>query len=255
MHRRAFLRSAFAASIVAPGCNLLDVGSQDDQGSAKLRARPGSGPFASTTIGRQPLGLRAGRDGILWVPVGYSSGSPAPLVVLLHGAGGLSSNWFGSYGTRADATGFVLLAPDSRASSWDAIRGGFGPDVSFIDQALADVFQRVAIDANRIAIAGFSDGASYALSLGLANGDLFSRIVAFSPGFVSDAPLVGKPKVFVSHGESDSILPISSTSRVIVPRMLTAGYDVTYREFAGGHEVPAAISDQAMDWLSSGWGG
>ena len=38
------------------------------------------------------------------------------------------------------------------------------------------------IDPSRIAMAGFSDGASYSLSVGLANGDLFSAVFGFSPG-------------------------------------------------------------------------
>jgi phospholipase/carboxylesterase len=28
------------------------------------------------------------------------------------------------------------------------------------------------------------------------------------------------------------------------------GYDVTYEEFTGGHEVPAGIVRRAMGWLS-----
>ena len=38
---------------------------------------------------------------------------------------------------------------------------------------------------------GFSDGASYALSLGAANGDLFTHIAAFSPGFMRPPVSVG----------------------------------------------------------------
>jgi predicted esterase len=40
------------------------------------------------------------------------------------------------------------------------------------------------VDRSAICCSGFSDGASYALSLGLSNGDLFSHILAFSPGFM-----------------------------------------------------------------------
>jgi poly(3-hydroxybutyrate) depolymerase len=40
------------------------------------------------------------------------------------------------------------------------------------------------VDPQRICVSGFSDGASYALSLGLANGDLFTHVAAFSPGFM-----------------------------------------------------------------------
>lgn len=42
----------------------------------------------------------------------------------------------------------------------------------------------VAIDPAHVAIGGFSDGASCALSLGLVNGDLFTHVMAFSPGLV-----------------------------------------------------------------------
>ena len=53
-----------------------------------------------------------------------------------------------------------------------------------MDQAVHHVFERYSIDPGRIGLAGFSDGASYALSLGVANGDLFTHIMAFSPGFM-----------------------------------------------------------------------
>ncbi len=81
------------------------------------------------------------------------------------------------------------------------------------------IFQQVFVDPNRISVGGFSDGASYALALGLANGDLFSRVIAFSPGFVPPVPRSGKPRVFVSHGDADAVLPIDRTSRRLVPAL------------------------------------
>ncbi len=59
-----------------------------------------------------------------------------------------------------------------------------------------------------MALAGFSDGASYALGLGLANGGLLPRIVALLAGFLPPGPRHGKPPVFVSHGVADDVLPI-----------------------------------------------
>ena len=47
---------------------------------------------------------------------------------------------------------------------------------------------------------------SYALSLGLANGDLFTHVIAFSPGFITPAPPSGRPPIFVSHGTADQVL-------------------------------------------------
>jgi predicted esterase len=144
-----------------------------------------------------------------------------------------------------------VLAPDSRDSTWDAIRGGFGPDVAFIDRALARVFDTVSVDPARIALGGFSDGASYALSLGLVNGDLFRRVVAFSPGFIVAGPLQGKPQFFISHGTADQILPIDRCSRAIVPQLQRRGYDVTFKEFDGGHQVPPDIARDAMRWVAN----
>ncbi len=245
MSRRRF--GAIAGGLFVPlafggGCGI--AGEAQEAGDGRLRARPSAGTRTSAS-GTAALGLDPNRDAILHIPANAAAG-PLPLLVLLHGAGGTGDRQLKRLTAAIDTTGVVVLAPDSRGSSWDAIRGGFGRDVAFIDRALARVFETVAVDPARIAVGGFSDGATYALSLGLANGNLFRRVVAFSPGFVVDAPPQGKPRVFVSHGTSDNILPIDRCSRVIVPGLKRRGYDVTYREFAGGHEVPPAIAEEGL---------
>ncbi len=116
--------------------------------------------------------------------------------------------------------------------------GGYGPDVAFIDRALERVFDRLAVDARRLAMTGFSDGASYVLSLGLTNGDLFTHLIAFSPGFLAPATKRGKLPVFVSHGNRDGVLPIQETSPRIVPELERDDYEVRYREFDGPHTGP-----------------
>jgi predicted esterase len=228
----------------------------------RLAARPHEGARTSASDagggtgsgagggGTTALGLEPGRDAILQVPSQGASGAPLPLLVLLHGAGGSGEKVLGRLGTAPADAGVAVLAPDSRGGTWDAIRGGFGPDVVFLDRALQAVFDRVAIDPSRVAIGGFSDGATYALSLGLINGDLFPKVAAFSPGFVVEGPVHGKPEFFVSHGTSDPILPIDQCSRIIVPALRKRGYDVTFREFDGGHEVPAEIAREAMSWIA-----
>ena len=96
-----------------------------------------------------------------------------------------------------------------------------------------------------------SDGASYALALGRINGDLFSRVVAFSPGFVPPGRATGKPEIFITHGSDDRILPYESTSGRIAPALKRAGYLVTLRTFAGGHTVPAELAREAFRWAIS----
>jgi phospholipase/carboxylesterase len=43
---------------------------------------------------------------------------------------------------------------------------GWGKDVAFINGSLAQVFDEYNIDPKKIALEGFSDGSTYALSLG-----------------------------------------------------------------------------------------
>ena len=123
----------------------------------------------------------------------------------------------------------------SRGPTWDLIpnRGRYGPDVAAIDRALGQAFSRCAVDPERVGVGCHSDGASFALSLVLANGDLFSHVLAFSPGFLAPTGQRGSPRIFVSHGTRDGWLPIDSCSHRIVPRLERAGYEVRYREFDG----------------------
>lgn len=248
LERRQWLGRALRAvgGLALLGCARDLRGAVDAKG--KLKSRPGR-PTSALAPGRHALGLGGDRDGLVYVPRGYRADSPAPLVVMLHGAGGSPAGGIRPFEGLADEHGFVLLAPQSRDMSWDLRYGSYGADVPFIDRALGKVFGQVAIDPGRIAVEGFSDGASYALALGITNGDLFSRIVAFSPGFLVMLGAAGQPRVFVSHGTADRVLPIDRCSRVIVPQLRRAGYGVDYEEFDGGHTVPPSIAAQAATWL------
>lgn len=223
-------------------------GQTEDEG--RLRARPAAAvPAAAAPLGLHPLGLDGNRDGLLYVPVGYRPERPAPLVMMLHGAGGEARGGLGPFIDLADAAGLILLAPASRGRTWDLLIEGFGPDVAFIDRALAQTFGRYAVDPASIAVEGFSDGASYALSIGITNGDLFGHVIAFSPGFAAPATPHGTLRLFVSHGLRDQVLSIDACSRRVVPMMQRAGYDVTYREFDGPHTIPPEVIGESLDWF------
>jgi predicted esterase len=226
------------------------AGADGSAAEGRLRARPAAPTVAPIAIapGEHRLGLAKGRDGTLYIPKRISPQRPAPLLLMLHGAGSSAERVRFTFAL-AEELGIVVVAPDSRRGTWDGIGGIFGPDVAFIDSALQYTFQRVAVNPGHVAIGGFSDGASYALSLGLANGDLFTHVIAFSPGFITPAPPAGRPPIFVSHGTEDQVLGIDVTSRVIVPRLRNAGYTVTYREFAGPHAVPAPTAREALEWF------
>ena len=216
---------------------------------AAARGRLTARPREPTEPAHAPGLHRVGERATLYVPRGYRPDVPHALVLALHGAGGSARDALGPFLPLADSAGLILVAPKSESYTWDVVIGGYGPDVTAIDAVLRDVFSRFAVDRGRIAIAGFSDGASYALSLGLTNGDLFPAIIAFSPGFSVPARREGSPRIFVSHGRRDEVLPIGVTSRQIVPLLERRGYDVRYREFDGPHTVPPALAREAVAWL------
>ncbi|WP_199305984.1 alpha/beta hydrolase-fold protein [Pseudanabaena sp. FACHB-2040] len=219
--------------------------------TGQLFSRPSPPTEAGLASGLHSLGLESERDGLIYVPKNYQPGSPAPLVLMLHGAGGDAERALRILAGLADDYGLLLLAVESRGRTWDVIIRSYGPDIAAIDRALEQTFRRYAVDAGRVAIAGFSDGASYALSVGITNGDLFTHVIAFSPGFMVPATQQGEPRIFISHGTGDPVLPIDRCSRKIVPQLQQAGYDTRYREFEGGHIVPADLSREAMTWLTT----
>lgn len=245
--RRTFVELLGSGLVTLAGCGIGP--SEPATGSARLTARPAV-PTGAIASGLWPLELGNGRDGALLVPASYAADVPAPLMLLLHGAGGSAEHMLDFRSADAEREGILLLAVDSRATTWDAIRDTYGPDVAFLDQALAWTFARCRVDPTHVIVEGFSDGASYGLGIGIANGDLFTRVVAFSPGFVPAfaGDPVGNPPIFVAHGTRDLVLPIDQTSRYWVDVLRNEGYTVEYVEHDGGHEIPAAIAAQALAW-------
>lgn len=215
--------------------------------TARLKARPGK-PTQKVKPGIQPLGLAKGKDGTLSVPPGYSPDKPVPLMIMLHGARGRSEA-YNLLSTEAGKLGIAVVVPDSRAQTWDIVLGGFGPDIAFLEKTLEHTFDRVNVDPKRLCLAGYSDGGSYALSVGLINGDLFTHVMAFSPGFMETPSRQGKPAIWVSHGTKDPILSIDRTSRRIVPQLKEWGYEVRYKEFEGGHELSPDLGNEAFRWF------
>ncbi|HLL65404.1 MAG TPA: phospholipase [Micromonosporaceae bacterium] len=213
--------------------------------------RVAAGPEAAPA-GRSDVHVDGRPVGLLYVPRTGAS----RLVVLLHGAGGSAAAGLELLIGHADERQLMLFAPQSVGSTWDLIRGGYGPDVTRIQQALTRILGTYRVARPGLVIGGFSDGASYALSLGLRNGDLVDAVLAFSPGFAAGTsgtatPAADPPGCFISHGRSDRVLPIDRCSRRIVPTLRDSGYPVHYAEFAGGHEVPGTVVDEAMDWLGT----
>src|SRR5829696_7862572 len=121
----------------------------------RLRSRPGRTSEGTSPVGLRSLGSDAGpADGYLYVPAGYLPETPAPLVLLLHGAGEDARDGLAQLRGQADEAGLILLALGSRGPTWDLMlnRGRYGADVAAIDRALGYAFSRCAVDPERVGV-------------------------------------------------------------------------------------------------------
>jgi phospholipase/carboxylesterase len=213
-----------------------------------IKARPAN---VALTL---PVGVsRVGNSAFAYRPAGAGDG-PLPLIVLLHGAGGDARSFLELFTRAADRRGALLLAPQSIGRTWNLKAGrkgqaGFGADVGNLDRALAELFAEAPVDPARVVLLGFSDGASYALSLGIPNSQLFRGVVALSPGFaVVNGEVDTRQRLFIAHGRRDTILPFANTRDEIAAGLERAGFDLRTRWFSGGHEIDPAALDKGLDF-------
>ena len=247
LNRRGFLKyTALTGLAVVGGANAALPRRREDGG--RLEFRPHRA-VKTITPGEHVLEDEGGRRSILFVPSSYDASKPAPFLLALHGATGSGDSML--RGTRAPAEkhGVVVLSPSSRDFTWDAIRGSFSTDFTRIDRMLTDVFDRCAIDPRRVGTVGFSDGATYAISMGIINGDVFTHVIGHSAGFIIPGPVHGRPKIYLSHGRQDTILPIDQCGRRIAAQLNRQAYVLRFDEFDGGHTASPEIRETAVNWF------
>jgi phospholipase/carboxylesterase len=250
----AALATALLASALVAGCREKVGPIEPDAetiAKATITARP-STPSIQPTIGYSQLGLATPRDGFMYVPSTYSAATAAPLIVLLHGAGGTDDIWesSASIANYAETHGMIILATESRYSTWDGpFLGRYDVDVAFLNSALLHVFERVNVDETRVTIGGFSDGAAEALGIGVANAGLFRKIIAFTPSQLLLPFSRGNPEIFISHGNVDPVVPFANSRDFVVPLLRGNGMTVEFWPFEGGHDIPSTVEAAAFTWL------
>jgi phospholipase/carboxylesterase len=204
------------------------------------------GTYNSPPTGLCELSFEGGRTATIFLP--WVRGCPAdlPLLCSLHGSAGAYANTLLSLSEFAERGELAVIAPHSLRTTWDVLFGSYGEDVRLIEFLIALMVRRNGIDSSRVGLAGFSEGTSYTLTVGLKNGDMFPFIIAFSPGFFLPNAAIGKLRIFISYGSTDRILPMTS-AREIAQRLKSDGYHVQFEEFSGGHELPEEILEMAVD--------
>jgi phospholipase/carboxylesterase len=232
MHRRSFLLVS-AAGTIGLWQHRLTASAQD-----------------KVPYGQTPLGISDdGRDGVLYVPKSYKPGTPMPMVMMLHGFGGWADGQRGMFAF-AEELGFIVIAPESRGITWGKEVPGFDADVRYLGAAYRQVASMLDIDDAHVALGGQSDGAGYALTMGLAYGDVWNHLLILAGGgLIEPLRRKGKPKIFIAQGVKDTTMPPDVSGRKNAAQLKKEEYDVTYREHEGGHRTPPEITREGLLWF------
>ncbi len=136
-------------------------------------------------------------------------------------------------------TGQLDRAAQNLANGLDAAR-------ERIRQLLDELQARFQLEASRIILGGFSQGAIAALDVALQDSRKFAGLLLMSATMVdpvalsSLAPGRAGTHALLSHGLSDPILPYK-VAEGLHEQLNRAGWDMTWVPFPGGHGIPSDV--------------
>ena len=134
-------------------------------------------PTAHAAPGWAVLDLPGGGRATRYWPTSVSPDDPAPLVIFLHGAGGVPEHYHAHLDGHAEALDIVLLLPESAGVGWS------GVDVGSIVEGLDAVEAELTIDDRRIYLAGHSAGGAFAYLLAYEGSEGFAAVFSMSAPF------------------------------------------------------------------------
>lgn len=156
----------------------------------------------------------------LFVPAGYDTNQPVPLLLVYHmrdGFGWLMQEVTG-FNAIAEREGFIVAYPDGVGRSWADGSGRYAADSAEVDDvaftaALIDQLSaQYRIDLNRVYTAGFDNGGMLALRLGCELPDRIAAVASVSGTLaenVKDSCSPPRPvPVLMMHGMADEVLPL-----------------------------------------------
>jgi polyhydroxybutyrate depolymerase len=120
------------------------------------------------------------RTYLLHIPASIDHNTPAPLVFVLHGAGGQGAGFarHTGFSRLADEKGFIVIYPDGVRRRWNDGRSA-GPsqdDVGFIRSLLDTLEAEFPIDNRRVYATGISNGAMFSYRLACELPGVFAAI-------------------------------------------------------------------------------
>jgi phospholipase/carboxylesterase len=194
---------------------------------------------------------------VLLTPSEIDPAKRYPLITVLHGAGRQDEMLVKACRDEPEKRDALFLVPRSKLPTWDLIASPERPDLDFLEYAYDLIYRRYPVDAGRQALLGYSDGASYALSVGLSNPHLFRAVMGWAAGFIALDPTFNldadrKPLVLLEYGTHDQLFPFERVAIPMRENLRKAGYTVEFRVDQGGKHWPSPdFLPEALDWFFS----
>lgn len=214
---------------------------------------------------------RGAQRAVLLTPETLDPARRYPLLTVLHGAGRQDELLLRGCRGEAEARQALFLIPRSFHMTWDLIAQAAGggrspegapppsprPDLDFLEFAYDLIYRRYPVDAGRQALLGYSDGASYALSVGLSNPQIFRAVLGWAAGFLALNPAAAepgtpRPAVLLEYGSHDELFPFEQVALPMRAQLEDLGCQVTFRVDEGGRHWPSgSFQREALDWFFS----
>ncbi len=185
----------------------------------------------------------AGQSYALFVPSGYAAAKPAPILYLLDPRGRALIP-IERFRAAAEAYGWILASSyDSRSDTKD------DPNTPALQAMWNDTHARLAIDARRVYVGGFSGTTRFGVALALGAPKVFAGIIGCGAGFPEEKrPEANLPFVyFGTAGDRDfNYYEVRQLDADL--EKAKAVYRIEY--FDGGHEwLPPDLARRAVAWM------
>jgi predicted esterase len=177
-----------------------------------------------------------------------------PLITVFHGAGRQDEMLVKACRAEPERRQALFLVPRSVEPTWDLITGVGEADLEFLEYAWDLIYRRYPVDAERQVLLGYSDGASYALSIALSNPGFFDAALCWAAGFVVvDRSAIGragrKSRVYLEYGTHDPIFPFEQIALPMRENLRAAGHEVEFSVDEGGRHWPSGtFQREALEW-------
>ena len=148
-----------------------------------------------------------------------------------------------------------------RARAWFDFNPGVGVDEAGLKKSVLQIQDLIqneidnGIPAERIVLAGFSQGGVMALHTGLYYPKRLAGILALST-FLAESEKLGTARsttnaripILMCHGEQDAMIPMAM-GKSSLAALQRAGYAVEWRDYPMGHEVCREEIREISQWL------